>query len=111
MAIFSYFWLYWLFLAIFGYFLAILAIFRSVIVPVSETVVTRAWLENAIRVFEDEAEIILVTMRFDRDKDGSYEAYVTAQVGPNQVQKSYEWIIKEAPEKKVFLNLLVKSQS
>ena len=74
---------------------------RSVIVPVSETVVTRAWLENAIRVFEDEAEIILVNMRFDRDKDGSYEAYVTAQVGPNQVQKSYEWIIKEAPEKLV----------
>ena len=105
MAIFSYFFGYFLL------FLAILAIFRSVIVPVSETVVTRAWLENAIRVFEDEAEIILVTMRFDRDKDGSYEAYVTAQVGPNQVQKSYEWIIKEAPEKKVFLNLLVKSQS
>ena len=74
---------------------------RSVIQPISETVVTRSWLENAIRVFEDETEIILVTMSFDKDQDGSYQASVTAQVGPSKVQKSYDWIIKEAPEKKV----------
>ena len=81
---------------------------RSVIQPVSETVVTRSWLENAIRVFEDESEIILVTMKFDKDTDGNYEANVTAQVGPNHVEKSYEWIIKEAPEKKVPLKIALE---
>ena len=49
--------------------------------PVSETVVTRSWLENAIRVYEDEESVVLVNMRFDRDKFGAYQAYVTAEVG------------------------------
>ena len=49
--------------------------------PVSETVVTRTWLENAIRVYEDEESVVLVNMRFDRDKFGAYQAYVTAEVG------------------------------
>ena len=54
---------------------------RSVIQPVSETVVTRTWLENAIRVYEDEQSVVLINMRFDRDKFGAYQAYVTAEVG------------------------------
>ena len=49
--------------------------------PVSETVVTRTWLENAIRVYEDEQSVVLINMRFDRDKFGAYQAYVTAEVG------------------------------
>ena len=49
--------------------------------PVSETVVTRSWLENAIRVYEDEESVVLVNMRFDRDKFGAYQAYVKAEVG------------------------------
>ena len=53
---------------------------RSVIQPVSETVVTRSWLENAIRVYEDEESVVLVNMRFDRDKFGAYQAYVKAEV-------------------------------
>merc|ERR1712223_1293220 len=50
---------------------------KSVIQPVSETVVTRSWIENAIRVFEDEASVVLVHMKFDRDKQNSYLAHVT----------------------------------
>ena len=72
---------------------------KSVIQPVSETVVTRSWLENAIRVFEDEQFVVLINMRFDRDKEGSYEAHIKAEVGENKVEKSYDWVIKEAPKK------------
>ena len=74
---------------------------KSVIEPVSETVVTRSWLENAIRVFEDEDPIVLINMRFDRNKEGAYEAHIKAEVGPNKATKSYDWIIKEAPKKMV----------
>jgi hypothetical protein len=71
-----------------------------VIQPVSETVVTRSWLENAIRVYEDEPEVVLVNMRFDRDKTGAYQASVTAELGPNKVIKTFAWIIRARPQTK-----------
>ena len=73
---------------------------KSSIQPVSETVVTRSWLENAIRTYEDEEQIILVQMRFDR-RDGAYQAYIQAEVGPDKISKNYEWIIKKAPRSRV----------
>ena len=60
---------------------------KSVIQPVSETVVTRSWLENAIRVFEDEQSVVLVSMKFDRDKEGAYQANIQAEVGPDKMIK------------------------
>ena len=39
---------------------------KSVIQPVSETVVTRSWIENAVRVFEDEESVVLVHMKFEK---------------------------------------------
>ena len=74
---------------------------KSVIQPISETVVTRSWIENAIRVFEDEELAVLVHMKFDRDKQNSYQAHVSAEIGPGKVEKSYHWIIKDAPKIKV----------
>ncbi len=76
---------------------------QSVIQPVSETVVTRVWLENAIRIFEDENSVVLVNMKFDQNKDGNYQAVVTAEIGSSEekiIIKTYEWIIKEAPKLK-----------
>ena len=64
---------------------------KSVIQPVSETVVTRSWLENAIRVFEDEQSVVLVSMKFDRDKEGAYQANIQAEVGPDKIIKVSRW--------------------
>ena len=74
---------------------------QSVIQPVSETVVTRTWLENAIRIFEDENHVVLMNTKFDRDKDGAYQAVVKAEIGEQKATKTFEWIIKEAPKLKV----------
>ena len=40
-------------------------------------------------------------MKFDRDKQNSYLAHVSAEIGPEKVVKSYHWIIKDAPKIKV----------
>ena len=40
-------------------------------------------------------------MKFDRDSEGSYQAHVKAEVGPDSLVKSYDWIIKDAPAKQV----------
>ena len=69
--------------------------------PVSETVVTRTWLENAIRVYEDEQSVVLINMRFDRDKFGAYQAYVTAEVGQAYISDNRKlgfWISNSNPK-------------
>ena len=48
-------------------------------------------------------------MKFDRDKQNSYLAHVSAEIGPEKVVKSYHWIIKDAPKIKV--SLLAWSQN
>ena len=62
---------------------------------------TRSWIENAIRVFEDEESVVLVHMQFDRDNQGSYQAHVKAEVGPDHLVKTYDWIIKDRPARNV----------
>ena len=34
-------------------------------------------------------------LKFDKDKQESYHAHVRAEIGPDHVEKSYNWIIKE----------------
>ena len=38
---------------------------------------------------------IYTTLKFDKDKQESYHAHVRAEIGPDHVEKSYNWIIKE----------------
>merc|ERR1712223_1985697 len=52
---------------------------KSVIQPVSETVVTRSWIEHAIRVFGDEESVVLLHMKFEKHQD-SYHAHVRAEI-------------------------------
>ena len=70
--------------------------------PVSETVVTRTWLENAIRVYEDEQSVVLINMRFDRDKFGAYQAYVTAEVNRKLDFRFSNWDCRIRIQKLVF---------
>lgn len=72
----------------------------SVIQPESETNVTTSWIENAIRQYEHENDVELVEMKFEsvpKSQNGVYEAFVTAQIGPQGTRKEYHWIIKKAP--------------
>lgn len=67
--------------------------------PVSETIVTKDWVTNAIKSSEQETQVTIEEMKFDTKAGGTtYEAYVKARVGANAVAKEYRWIIKEAPK-------------
>ena len=57
-----------------------------------------------LRVYEDEESVILVNMKFDRDKYGAYQALVSAEVGPSKEVKSYEWTIRDAPKLKYVMD-------
>ena len=69
--------------------------------PPSETIVTGAWIENAVKDFEGERDVEIRQMRFEaRDGGNVYEAFVTARIGFRGV-KNYHWIIKESPKRSV----------
>lgn len=71
--------------------------------PPSETIVTGAWIENAVRDFEGERDVEIKQMRFEARHGGAvYEAFVTARIGGGSAGvKNYHWIIKESPKRSV----------
>ncbi len=81
----------------------------SVIQPASETVVTKKWIENAVRSQEQTAEQVeIVEMSFEAKKQlqGSsryYEARIKARVGGGDT-KSYRWTIRESPRAAIDYN-------
>lgn len=66
---------------------------KSVIQP--STVVTRAWLEKAVKHHEHNDDVSIVDMQFDLVKQGTYSAEIEAEVGGKA--KKYNWTIKDAP--------------
>ena len=70
----------------------------STIQPVSETVVTREWIERAVKTYEKETNVTILDMEFSKPepKTGNYQAVVKAGVG-TQGQKVYRWIITPSP--------------
>ena len=64
----------------------------------SETVVTRDWISSAIKKYEQDSAVELVSTEFnskrERNGDSYFEAKVEAKVGG--AVKSYSWIIRSA---------------
>jgi len=66
---------------------------KSVIQP--STIVTREWLEKAVKHHEHNNNVNIVDMQFDLVKQGTYSAQIEAEVGGKA--KKYNWTIKDAP--------------
>ena len=66
----------------------------SAILPQSETVVTKEWIQSAVKLHEQEADVTVTDMSFKRANE-MYSASITAQVAGKE--KAYNWVIRVNP--------------
>ncbi len=70
----------------------------SLIQPMSETIVTKDWITNAIKIYEGKVDVSVEAMDF-KENGGLYEATIKAKVGGDS--KEYNWIIRGSPKPNV----------
>ena len=67
---------------------------NSAILPQSEAVVTKDWIQSAVKLHEQEADVRVTDMSFKKAND-MYHASITAQVAGKE--KAYNWVIRVNP--------------
>ena len=67
---------------------------NSAILPQSEAVVTKDWIQSAVKLHEQEADVKVTDMSFKKAND-MYHASITAQVAGKE--KAYNWVIRVNP--------------
>ena len=67
---------------------------HSAILPQSETVVTKDWIQSAVKLHEQEADVTVTDMSFKKDND-MYYASISAKVAGRE--KAYNWVIRVNP--------------
>ena len=66
----------------------------SAILPQSETVVTKEWIQSAVKLHEQEADVMVTDMSFKKAND-MYHASISAKVAGKE--KAYNWVIRVNP--------------